>query len=94
MTPGMKIKYKIPYKKIIIYAYILIAISGILSTGYTLSFLYSNFYQTLTSSINLLDLKGKVANDSINVKRFDLILGRIKSKKELPVPDRTHDIFD
>ncbi len=90
----MKIKYKIPYKKIIIYAYILIAISGILATGYTLNFLYSNFYQTLTSSINLLDLKGKVANDSINVKRFDLILSRIKSKKELPVPDRTHDIFD
>ncbi|NTW22068.1 hypothetical protein HGA34_00810 [Candidatus Falkowbacteria bacterium] len=90
----MKLKYKIPYKKIIFYAYILIAISGILATAYTVNFLYTNFYQTLTSSVSLLDLKGKVANDSINVKRFDQILGRIKAKKELPEPDRTHDIFD
>jgi hypothetical protein len=90
----MKIKYKIPYKKIIIYSYILIAISGILATAYTLHFLYTNFYQTLTSSINLLDLKGKVASDAINVKKFDQVLNRIKSKSALPAPDRTHSLFD
>lgn len=90
----MKLKYKIPYKKIIAYSYIMIAISGFLATAYTLQFLYSNFYQTLTSSTNLLDLKTKVANDSINIKKFDQILARIKSKRNLPEPDRTHDIFD
>lgn len=90
----MKIKYKIPYKKIIAYSFLLIGISGILVTTYTLHFLYTNFYQTLTSSVNLLDLKGKVASDSINVKKFDQVLLRIKTKSSLPEPDRTSNIFN
>jgi len=43
-------------------------------------FLYKNFYQTITQSKEILILQKKVAVDTINMQKFDLIMDRLTKK--------------
>ncbi|NTU98753.1 hypothetical protein HGA64_01970 [Candidatus Falkowbacteria bacterium] len=83
----MKIQANIPYKKILTYIYILLVIMGVTAIAYTVYFLYQNFFQTMTRSSEVVDLKGKVAIESVNVKKFELVQNSIKNKKAIPLPD-------
>lgn len=46
-------------------------------------FLYKNFYQTITQTKEILILQEKVALYTVDMKKFDLIIGKL-TKKTLP----------
>lgn len=47
------------------------------------AFLYSNFYQTITQTKQIIVLREKVALFAVNMEKFNLIIDRL-TKKTLP----------
>ena len=43
-------------------------------------FLYKNFYQTITQSKEILILREKVAIDTVNIEKFNIIMEKIAKK--------------
>jgi len=79
-------KFRLPKIKIfqrlisLRYLYILIVI---LTTGVTSSlgsFLYKNFYQTITQSEEIILLKKEVAPDAIDIKEVENIINNLNKK--------------
>jgi len=56
---------------------IILALSALLCVSL---FLYKNFYQTITQTKEILILREKVALDTVNLERFNLIMGRLARK--------------
>ncbi|MEA3464125.1 MAG: hypothetical protein U9R14_03560 [Patescibacteria group bacterium] len=75
-----KLKFKITPKKIIFWFYFLIIVAGLSAFGYISLFLYENFYQTIAQSKKILILQKKVAVETINMKKFDNVMEKIKQK--------------
>jgi len=46
-------------------------------------FLYKNFYQTITQTKEILLLRQKVATDTVDMKKFNVIIDRL-TKKTMP----------
>ncbi|MDD4272067.1 MAG: hypothetical protein PHF50_04685 [Patescibacteria group bacterium] len=46
-------------------------------------FLYKNFYQTITQTKQIMILREKVAVDTVNMEKFNIIMDKI-TKKTLP----------
>ncbi|MFA5359415.1 MAG: hypothetical protein WC349_00435 [Patescibacteria group bacterium] len=43
-------------------------------------FLYKNFYQTITQSKEIIILREKVAIDTVNIEKFNIIMEKIEKK--------------
>ncbi|MFA6306304.1 MAG: hypothetical protein WCV70_00605 [Patescibacteria group bacterium] len=43
-------------------------------------FLYKNFYQTITQTKEILILKEKVAIDTVNIDKFNIIINKLAEK--------------
>ncbi len=43
-------------------------------------FLYKNFYQTITQSKEIIILREKVAVDTVNIEKFNIIMSKIDKK--------------
>lgn len=43
-------------------------------------FLYKNFYQTITQSKEIIILREKVAVDTVNIEKFNIIMSKIEKK--------------
>ncbi|MDO8592167.1 MAG: hypothetical protein Q7R92_00160 [bacterium] len=43
-------------------------------------FLYNNFYQVITQAKEILTLKGKVALETVNLEKFNLIMEKLAEK--------------
>jgi len=47
------------------------------------SFLYKNFYQTITQTKEIIMLREKVAIDTVDMKKFNLIMDKLTKKTTL-----------
>lgn len=70
-------------RKISSWLTIIIIFSTLVISIFVSSFLYKNFYQTLTQTKEILILQEKVALYTVDMKKFDLIIGKL-TKKTLP----------
>jgi len=52
----------------------------IASLSYVSSFLYENFYKTITQSEKIMILQKKVAIDTVDIKKFNEIIKKIEEK--------------
>jgi len=52
----------------------------IIILSYVSLFLYKNFYQTITQTKEILILKQKVAIDTVDMDKFNLIINRLAAK--------------
>ena len=43
-------------------------------------FLYKNFYQAITQTKEIIILRGKVAVDTVNLEKFDIIINKLTEK--------------
>ncbi len=57
-------------------------------------FLYQNFYKTIRESEEIIVLKKEVANESIDMKKFQSIMEKIETKKTLRIIKKTDNPFD
>ena len=89
-----KFKFKITPKKIIFWLYFLVAATGLSVFGYVSLFLYENFYQTITQSKEILILQKKVAVETIDMKKFDDVMEKIKQKANLHKIKKIDNPFD
>jgi len=76
----IKFKVKITPKKISFWSYFLIIMASISIFSHLSLFLYENFYQAITQSKEILILREKVAIRSINIKKFNDVMEKIKQK--------------
>lgn len=79
----MKIKIKISHQKIktLIFSGVFILI--ISSLLYVSSFLYENFYKTITQSEEIKILQKKVAIDTVDIDKFNEIIKKIEEKTNI-----------
>lgn len=89
-----KLKIKITPKRIIFWFYFLIVVAGLTVSGCVSLFLYENFYQTITQSKEILILQEKVAIETINMKKYDDVMEKIKQKTTLRKLKKLSDPFD
>lgn len=75
-----KINFKVSPKKITFWFYFVIVIASLTIFSYLSLFLYENFYKTIIQSEKIIILKQKVAIETINIKKFDTIMEKIKEK--------------
>jgi len=75
-----KFKIKISPKQITFWFYFLVIILSLAIFAYTYLFLKNHFYDTITQSKDIIILKEKVASETINVKKFDDIMEKLKQK--------------
>lgn len=74
------IKLKLPYSKIFHYFYFLIIFFGIIILIFAFSFLYENFYKTITQSHEILLLSKEVAMEDVDMDKFKKVIKRIEEK--------------
>ncbi|MCK4554353.1 hypothetical protein KAU19_05345 [Candidatus Parcubacteria bacterium] len=89
-----KLKFKISPKKITFWFYFLVIIASLFVFGCVSLFLYENFYQTITQSKEILILQEKVAIEAINMKKYDIVMEKIKQKTSLRKIEKFSDPFD
>ena len=73
---------KISTGKIFLYFYVSIAVLGFAIIACVSLFLYKNFYQTITSSAEVLVLRREVAIEDIDMNKFEEIVKKIEAKTE------------
>lgn len=74
------IKLKLPYSKIFHYFYFLIIFFGVIILIFVFSFLYKNFYKTITQSHEILLLSKEVAMEDVDMDKFKKVIKRIEEK--------------
>lgn len=72
----------ISVKKMFFIYYILMTILSLSILIYVTSFLYKNFYQTITQSEEIIILKKEVASEDISMDKFEKMISNIEKKKE------------
>jgi hypothetical protein len=80
MKPSFKLNLHISINKVLGIVQILVIISACLGLIYITYFLYNNFYIALTESQIIIDLRDKVAVETVNAKKFDNIIKNIDNK--------------
>ncbi|MDD5291136.1 MAG: hypothetical protein PHZ04_03395 [Patescibacteria group bacterium] len=73
---------KISIGKIFVYFYVSIAVLSLIIIACVSLFLYKNFYQTITSSAEVLVLRREVAIEDIDMNKFEEIVQKIEGKTE------------
>ena len=73
---------KISIGKIFVYFYISIAVFSLVIIACVSLFLYKNFYQTITSSAEVLVLRREVATEDIDMNKFEEIVQKIEIKTQ------------
>jgi len=73
---------KISVSKIFVYFYASIAVLSLVIFACVSLFLYKNFYQTITSSAEVLVLRREVAIEDIDMNKFEEIVKKIELKTE------------
>ena len=76
-------KIKISYNKIFRYLTLLLIFVSIITIVFVGYFLYKNFYQTITQSDEILNLRREVALEDINMDKFEKIIKKIEEKVKL-----------
>jgi hypothetical protein len=71
---------KITPKKITFWFYFFIVLASLTVFSYISMFLYQSLYKTITQSEEIVILKEKVAIETINMKKYETIIDRIKEK--------------
>lgn len=80
MQSSLKVHFNFSIKKILRIVEILVIVSACLGMIYITYFLYNNFYISLTESQIIIDLRDKVAIETVNAKKFDNIIKNIDKK--------------
>jgi hypothetical protein len=80
MQPNLKIRFNFSIKKILKIVEVLVIVSSCLGMIYITYFLYNNFYISLTESQIIIELRDKVAIETVNAKKFDNIIKNIDKK--------------
>jgi hypothetical protein len=57
-----------------------IVVMTIIVSALISSFLYKNFYQTITGSREIIILREKVAIDTVNLEKFNLVIDKLIKK--------------
>jgi len=85
---------KITPRKITFWFYFFVIISATIILFFVTLFLYKNFYQTITQSKEILILREKVAIETVDIKKFNAIIQKIKQKTTLRNIDKINNPFD
>lgn len=78
-------KLKLTPQKINFYFYVFLIFFGILITYSLFTFLYKNFYETITQSEEILILQGKVIIETVDINKFNEVIGKL-DQKIMPQP--------
>lgn len=89
----IKIKPTITQQKLNYYLYFGILTVAIAILIVTSSFLYKNFYQTITESSFILNLKSQVANEMVNTQKFNSIIEKFEKKTKAEKKKTSRDPF-
>lgn len=89
----IKIKPTITQQKLNYYLYFGILAVACAILIITSSFLYKNFYQTITESNFILNLKSQVANEMVNTQKFNLIIEKFEKKTKAEKKKISRDPF-
>lgn len=76
----IQIKIKLNLQKLNLYFYIALAIITLSALFFVSTFLYNNFYQVITQSDVIISLQGKVAQETVDMDKFNLIIKNIDKK--------------
>ncbi|GEM_PF-1354629 len=87
------VKFKLNIQKINIYFSVLTTIATIVAIIAVSSFLYKNFYQTITQSEEILILRQKVAPLTVDMDKFNKIMAKIEKKKKIRELGAINDPF-
>lgn len=92
----MKIAVKptITQQKLNYYLYFGILTVALIVLMFMSSFLYKNFYQTITESGVILALKSQVASEMVDIKKFDIIMEKFKKKTSVSKEKITRNPFE
>lgn len=89
-----KIKLKITLQKIFTYLYLLVIISITASLFFIFNFLYNNFYLTITQSREIINLESQVAEETVDMKKYDAVMKNIEEKNKMPEVSNINNPFD
>lgn len=89
-----KIKLKITLQKIFTYLYLLVIISIIASLFFISNFLYNNFYLIITQSQEIINLESQVAEETVDIKKYDAVMKKIEEKNKMPEVSNINNPFD
>lgn len=87
-------KLKVEIQKIFHYFYLfllLLSLTAIIITGY---FLYKNCYETIPQANEIVNLKGKVAVESLNTSKFNRVIKKIEEKTATGTVESINNPFD
>jgi len=76
----IKNKIKLTPKKLSGLTAGVIVVMTIIVSALISSFLYKNFYQTITGSREIIILREKVAIDTVNLEKFNLVIDKLIKK--------------
>jgi len=76
----IKQQLKLTPKKISSWLTLVIIILTLIILIFISLFLYKNFYQTITQAKEILILREKVALDTVNMEKFNLIIDKLAKK--------------
>lgn len=79
----LKLKITITQQKINYYLYFGVITIAIVVLILTTSFLYKNFYKTITQSEIILILRSQVASEMVNMEKFETIIEKLDKKTVL-----------
>ncbi|MBA3047433.1 hypothetical protein KKC83_04050 [Patescibacteria group bacterium] len=87
-------KIKFTSKKTFFWLYIIIIILSISALSYNTFFLYKNFYQVITYFEEIIVLKEKVAVETVDIEKFNVITEKINKKTNRRELDKISNPFD
>jgi len=87
-------KIKIEVQKIFHYFYLFLVLLSFLVLVFTGYFLYKNCYQAIPQAKKIVDLKGKVAVESLNTAKFNRVIKKIEEKTATGTVENINNPFD
>ncbi len=87
-------KIKITNRRINFWFYLLMTVLCIVLLIYISLFLYFNFYQTITQSKEIIILKDKVAIETVDIVKFNIIIEKLAKKTTIKTIANLNNPFD
>lgn len=88
------IKLKISFQKIVRYLYFSTAILAAVALYLTFYFLYKNFYTTITQSDELINLRGEIVDEVVNMDKYNTVMKNLEEKAKKRELGNINNPFD
>lgn len=88
------IKLKFSFQKIVRYLYFAVAIFAAIALYSTFYFLYKNFYITITQSGELINLRGAIVDEIVDMDKYDAVIKNLEDKTKKRELGNINNPFD